>query len=104
MKFLVSTGYRLGEMVGIQLEQVDWQNRSVVVLGKRNKERTVYFSVRAKLMLQEYLARRKGGNTLFTISRAPYGPMTPRAVQRMLKKIGERTKGRGTSIRTFCAT
>ena len=76
-----------------QLEQVDWQNRSVVVLGKGNKERTVYFSVRAKLMLQEYLARRKGGNTLFTISRAPYGPMTPRAVQRMLKKIGERTKG-----------
>ena len=93
VEFLVSTGCRLGEMVGIQLEQVDWQNRSVVVLGKGNKERTVYFSVRAKLMLQEYQARRKGGNTLFAISRAPYGPMTPRAVQRMLKKIGERTKG-----------
>ena len=50
-------------------------------------------STGCRLMLQEYLARRKGGNTLLTISRTPYGPMAPRAVQRMLKKIGERTKG-----------
>ncbi len=90
VEFLVSSGCRLGEIVGLRTDAVDWQGRSVVVLGKGGKERTVYFSVRAKLMLQEYLARRKGGDALFASSRAPYEAMTPRAVERALQKIGER--------------
>lgn len=93
VEFLVSSGCRLGEVVGIRVDNVDWQGRSVVVLGKGNKERTVYFSVRAKLMLQEYLAQRKGGDALFASSRAPYGTMTPRAVERAIQKIGERAGG-----------
>lgn len=93
VEFLVSSGCRLGEVVGIRVDNVDWQGRSVVVLGKGGKERTVYFSVRAKLMLQEYLARRKGGESLFSSSRAPYGPMTPRAVEKALQQIGERAGG-----------
>ena len=90
VEFLVSSGCRLGELVGIQVNAVDWQGRSVVVLGKGGKERTVYFSVRAKLMLQEYLSRRKGGEALFASSRAPYEAMKPRAVEKILQKIGER--------------
>lgn len=90
VEFLVSSGCRLGELVGIRVDAVDWQGRSVVVLGKGGKERTVYFSVRAKLMLQEYLARRKGGEALFASSRAPYEAMRPRAVEKALQKIGER--------------
>lgn len=68
VEFLVSTGCRLSEAVGVRVDAVDWQGRSVVVLGKGGKERTVYFSVRAKLMLQEYLARRKGGEGRFILS------------------------------------
>lgn len=90
VEFLVSSGCRLSEAVGIRVDNVDWQGRSVAVLGKGNKERTVYFSVRAKLMLQEYLAQRKGGDALFASSRAPYEPMRPRAIERALQKIGER--------------
>lgn len=90
VEFLVSTGCRLSEAVGVRVDAVDWQGRSVVVLGKGGKERTVYFSVRAKLMLQEYLARRKGGEALFASSRAPYEAMKPRAVEKALQKVGER--------------
>ena len=93
VEFLVSSGCRLGELVGIRVGAIDWQGRSVVVLGKGGKERTVYFSVRAKLMLQEYLAQRRGGDALFASSRAPYGTMTPRAVERAIQKIGERAGG-----------
>lgn len=93
VEFLVSTGCRLSEVVGLQADNIDWQHRSVVVLGKGGKERTVYFSVRAKLMLQEYLARRKGGSALFASSRAPYGPMKARAVEKVLQTIGERSEG-----------
>lgn len=90
LEFLVSTGCRLSEAVGIRTDQVDWKRRSVKVLGKGHKERVVYFSVRACLMLQEYISRRKGGYTLFASSRAPYAPMSPRAVEKALQRIGER--------------
>lgn len=90
VEFLVSSGCRLSEVIGIQVDQVNWHERSVVVLGKGNKERTVYFSVRAKVMLQAYLEQRRGGEALFASSRAPYGPMQDRAVQKILKSLGER--------------
>lgn len=90
VEFMVSSGCRLSEVIGIQVEQVNWHERSVVVLGKGNKERTVYFSVRAKVMLQAYLEQRRGGEALFASSRAPYGPMQDRAVQKILKALGER--------------
>ena len=89
VEFLVSTGCRLGEVQQIRLDQISWQDRSVTVLGKGNKERLVYFSVRAKVMIQAYLAVRKGGNALFASSRTPYEPMQPRAIQKALQKIGE---------------
>lgn len=90
VEFLVSSGCRLSEAAGLRADAVDWQGRSVIVLGKGGKERTVYFSVRAKLMLQEYLSQRKGGEALFASSRAPYEAMKPRAVEKALQKIGER--------------
>lgn len=90
VEFLASTGCRLSEAVGIQVNQVDWQRRSVTVLGKGRKERTVYFSVRAKLMLREYLDHRRGGDMLFAASRIPYASMSPRAVEKTLQNIGER--------------
>lgn len=90
VEFLVSTGCRLSEAASLKVSQVDWQARSAVVLGKGNKERTVYFSVRAKLMLEAYLSVRKGGEALFASSRTPYDAMQPRAIQKALQKIGER--------------
>ena len=90
VEFLVSTGCRLSEVAGIRVDQIDWQARRVTVTGKGSKQREVYFSVRAKLMLQEYLASRRGGTALFASSRAPYGPMSPRAIEKALRRIGER--------------
>lgn len=90
VEFLVSSGCRLNEVTGIRTDQIDWQSRSVVVLGKGHKERTVYFSVRAKLMLREYLSCRKGGEALFASTRKPYAAMSPRAVEKALQRIGER--------------
>lgn len=90
VEFLVSSGCRLSEAAGIQVDRIDWQSRSVVVVGKGNKERTVYFSVRSKLMLQAYLDSRRGGTAMFASSRKPYAPMTPRAIEKAIQKIGER--------------
>jgi len=65
VEFLVSSGCRLSEIAGIKLAAIDWQNRSVVVHGKGDKDRTVYFSIRAKLMTEAYIEERKGGEELF---------------------------------------
>lgn len=50
----------------------------------------VYFSVRAKLMLQLYIAERRGGEALFASSRAPYEPLTDRGIEKMISKLGKR--------------
>ena len=90
VEFLVSTGCRLGEVVGLRVDEIDWQQRRVIVLGKGHKRREVYFSVRAKLMLEKYIAGRKGGDALFSSDRFPYAPMGPRSIQKTLAKIGKR--------------
>lgn len=92
VEFLVSSGCRLSEAAGIQVRQVDFRNRSVVVHGKGDKDRTVFFSVRAKLMMEEYLAQRKGGASLFSSIKTPYPGLQPRAIQRILQIVGERAR------------
>lgn len=90
VEFLVSTGCRLSELVGVQVRQVDFKARSVVVHGKGNKDRVVFFSIRAKLMLETYLEQRADGEALFASGRAPYGGLRQRGVQRILRLLGER--------------
>ena len=62
----------------------------MLVTGKEDKDRVVYFSVRARLMLQEYIKERKGGEGLFVSSKSPYEPLKPRAIQRIIHNISEK--------------
>lgn len=90
VEFLVSSGCRLSEVANLNYDDLNFAERSVTVRGKGDKDRVVYFSVRARLMLQEYKAERKGGVGLFVSSRAPYPPLRPRAIQRIIHTISER--------------
>lgn len=51
---LASTGMRVGELVNINIEDIDFENRECVVFGKGNKERPVYFDARIKIHLIGY--------------------------------------------------
>lgn len=90
VEFLVSTGCRLSEAAQLNVEDVNFTDRTAVVTGKGDKDRTVYFSVRARLMLQEYLRERKGGTGLFVSTKTPYEPLKQRAIQRIIHTISER--------------
>ena len=90
VEFLVSSGCRVSEVAGLRVDDIDWRDRKRKGIGKGNKERTVYFSVRAKLMLQLYIAERRGGEALFASSRAPYEPLTDRGIEKMISKLGKR--------------
>lgn len=90
VEFLVSSGCRLSEVAGLNYDDLDFAERSVTVHGKGDKDRVVYFSIRARLMLQEYHQERKGGIGLFVGAKAPYQPLKPRAIQRIIHTISER--------------
>ena len=90
VEFLVSSGCRVSEVAGLRVDDIDWRDRKCKVIGKGNKERTVYFSVRAKLMLQLYIAERRGGEALFSSSRAPYEPLSDRGIEKIISKLGKR--------------
>lgn len=88
---LASTGMRVGEMVGLNREDVNFSERECVVLGKGNKERIVYFDARAKLHLQNYLETRTDQNeALFVSVRSPNNRLQIGGIETMLRKLGNR--------------
>lgn len=90
IEFLVSSGCRLSEVAQLSASDLDLMSRSVQVTGKGDKDRVVFFSIRARLMIEEYMMQRKGGTGLFVSSKAPFEPLKPRAIQRMVRAISLR--------------
>lgn len=91
VEFLYSTGVRVSEAVGVDKADLDWNNRSLEVLGKGNKYRTVFFSVKCKLYLQEYIDTRTDKNeSLFVAERSPHDPLTKYGFEKSISKIGQR--------------
>lgn len=66
--FLASTGMRVGELVLLNRNDINFQERECVVFGKGNKERIAYFDARAKLHLQNYLDTRDDNNPALFVS------------------------------------
>ena len=88
---LASTGMRVGEMVLLNREDVDFQERQCVALGKGDKERPVYFDARTKLHLQQYLDSRIDDNpALFVSLKAPYNRLKIGGVEVRIRELGRR--------------
>jgi len=90
---LASTGMRIGEMVLLNRDDIDFSERECVVLGKGDKERIVYFDARAKLHLQEYLDSRTDDNpALFVSLRTPHKRIQIGGIEHRLREIGKNLK------------
>lgn len=86
---LSSTGMRVGELVLLNKDDIDFNERECIVLGKGDKERIVYFDARTKLHLKEYLNSRIDDNlALFVGLRAPYDRLEIGGVEVRIRKIG----------------
>lgn len=89
--FLYSTGIRVGELVNLNLEDIDFEERECVVYGKGNKERRVYFDARAKIHLQEYIQSREDKNpALFVTLDKPHTRLQISGVEICLRNLGRR--------------
>lgn len=88
---LASTGMRVGELVLLNREDIDFEERECVVFGKGSKERIVYFDARAKIHLQNYLKSRNDNNpALFVSLRAPYNRLKAGGVEVRLREFGRK--------------
>jgi len=88
---LASSGMRVGEMVALNRDDINFNERECVVFGKGNKERLVYFDARTKIHLQNYLESRTDGNpALFVSLKAPFERLMIGGVEARLRELGKR--------------
>lgn len=87
---LASTGMRVGELVLLNRDDINFEERECVVFGKGSKERMVYFDARTKIHLQNYLQKRSDENpALFVSLRAPHDRMQIGGIEHRLRELGK---------------
>lgn len=88
--FLASTGVRVGEVVKLNRQDMNFSERSCIVFGKGDKEREIYFDASTKLHLQSYLKSRTDTNDALFVSRNfPYQRLSINGIEKMLSRLGE---------------
>lgn len=86
---LASTGMRVGELVKLNISDVDFEKRECIVLGKGNKQRRVYFDARTKLHLRKYIDSRDDKNSaLFVSLQKPHNRLLISGVEIRLRELG----------------
>lgn len=96
-ELLLSSGVRVAELVQLDINNIDFDNRSFIVFGKGGKERECYFNAKAQLSLEIYLNQRTDDSPeLFVSSKSPYTRLGINGVERRLRETG-----RKVNIRLF---
>lgn len=87
---LSSTGMRVGELVKLNISDIDFENRECIVFGKGSKERPVYFDARTKIHLKNYIESRDDDNpALFVSLIKPYKRLEINGVEIRLRELGK---------------
>ena len=86
---LYSTGMRVGELVNLNIDDIDLERRECVVYGKGGKERRVYFDAKAKVHLKEYISSRTDTSAaLFVTLNAPHKRLMISGVEIRMRELG----------------
>ena len=89
-EFMFSTGCRIGEIVTLNKNCINWTNRSAIVNGKGDKEREVYFNIRCEIWLKRYLDERSDKESaIFVTERFPHR-MSIAQMRYIIKRISSR--------------
>ena len=89
LEILISTGIRVGELVNLNISDINFEDRSCIVLGKGNKQREVYFDAKTKLHLKSYIDNRTDNNdALFVSLRKQYQRLSISGVELIIRTLG----------------
>ena len=90
LELLISTGMRVGELTKLKISDMNFQERSCIVLGKGNSEREVYFSAKSKMYINKYLETRTDDNeALFVSLIKPYNRLGISGVEILIRNLGK---------------
>lgn len=90
VEILYTTGCRIGEIAGLDRNVISWEDRSIVVRGKGDKDREVYFTIKCGIWLKQYLKARKDTDiAMFVTERAPHRMGIPQ-IRYIIKRIASR--------------
>ena len=105
IELLLTTGIRVGELVNLNVSDINFEERSCIVLGKGNKQREVYFDAKTKIHLQEYLNIRQDDNDALFVSRnKPYQRLSISGIELIIRNIGKNTNIDNTHPHKFRRT
>ncbi len=89
--FLLSTGIRVGELVRLNIDDIDFSERECVVYGKGDKDRKAYFDAKTKIHLLNYIESRTDNNiALFVSLNKPHSRLTESGVELRLREMGKK--------------
>ncbi len=89
-EFMFSTGCRIGEIVSLEKNSINWSNRSAIVCGKGDKERAVYFNIRCEIWLKRYLDNRKDNDSAIFVTERQQHRMSIAQMRYIIKRISNR--------------
>ena len=91
VEMLYSTGCRVTELERLNISDVNFETKEVILFGKGDKHRTSYLNAKAEVALREYLSERNDSNkALFVYRRKPHGRLKKSGIEAMIRKIMER--------------
>lgn len=90
VEFFYSTGCRLSEIQNLSKDRIDWVSKSMMVIGKGNKEREVYLNDRAIFHLKKYFMTRMDQTpAVFVSERKPHARLGKRAIEKVFSDLGK---------------
>ena len=90
---MYATAARVSEVAAININDVDFQEKSVLLHGKGGKDRTSFFTDKASYYLREYLKTRKDDNeALFVSLKNPKNRVTKNSIEQMVRTLGKKTE------------
>jgi site-specific recombinase XerD len=87
--FLLSTGCRISEVCGLNRDSIDFISGECTVLGKGNKERTVFIDDVTAMLLQRYLSERTDESPALFSGKGTKR-MTPSGIRARLHNIAKK--------------
>lgn len=85
IEMFYSTGCRVSEMINVKINDIDFTNKTIRIMGKGSKERIVYFGDYASKYLDNYLSKVKCDKYLFTNKKGE--KLTINEVEQIVKDI-----------------